>query len=49
MEKETAKDETVGSHHRLNKHESEKTPRDSEGLGSLGSCSPRGRKESGRT
>ena len=31
--------EMVGWHHRLNRHESEKTPRDSEGRGSLEHCS----------
>ena len=36
----------VGWHHRLNGHESELTPRDSEGQGSLASCSSRGCKES---
>ena len=34
----------VGWHHRLNGHESEQTPRDSEGQGSLARCSPWGRK-----
>jgi len=46
LKKETAKDEIVGSNHQLKEHEFEKTPRDSEGLGSLWSCSPWGRKES---
>ena len=32
------KDEMVGWHHRLNGHEFEKTPRDSEGQGSLAGC-----------
>ena len=36
----------VGQHHRLNGHESEKTPEDSEGQRSLVCCSPWGRKES---
>ena len=36
--------EMVGWHHRLNEHESEQTPGDSEGQGSLACCSPRGRK-----
>ena len=33
-------DEMVGWHHRLNGHESEQTLGDSEGQGSLASCSP---------
>ena len=37
-EGEDTKDETVGWHHRLNGHESEKTPEDSEGQGSLECC-----------
>ena len=37
-------DEMVGWHHRLNGHESEHTPGDGEGQGSLACCSPRGRK-----
>ena len=32
-------DETVGWHHRLNGHEFEQTPGDSEGEGSLACCS----------
>ena len=44
-----AEDEMVGWHHRLNGHESEQTPGDSEGQGSLACCSPRGRKESDTT
>ena len=35
----------VGWHHRLNGHEFEQTPEDSEGQGSLECCSPRGHKE----
>ena len=35
----------VGWHHRLPGHESEQTPGDSEGLGGLVCCSPRGRRE----
>ena len=35
----------VGWHHRLTEHESEETPRDGEGHGSLVCCSPWGRKE----
>ena len=38
-------DEIVRCHHRLNGHESEQTPGDSEGQGSLVHCSPWGRKE----
>ena len=38
-------DEMVGWHHQLNGHESEQTPGDSEGQGSLACCSLRGRKE----
>ena len=37
-------DEMVGWHHRLNGHEFEQTPGDSEGQGSL-VCSPWGHKE----
>jgi len=36
-------DEIVRCHHRLNGHESEQTPGDSEGQGSLVHCSPWGR------
>ena len=36
----------VGWHHRLDEHEFEGTLGDSEGQGSLASCSPWGRKES---
>ena len=42
-------DETVGCHHRLNEHEFEQTLGDSEGQGSLASCSPWGHKESDMT
>ena len=35
----------VGWHHRLNRHEFEQAPGDSEGQGSLESCSPWGHKE----
>ena len=42
-------DEMVGWQHRLYGHESEKTPGDSEGQGSLAWCSPWGHKESDRT
>ena len=37
-------DEMVGWHHRLNGHEPEQTPGDSEGQGSLACCSPWGHK-----
>ena len=33
-------DEVVGWHHQLNGYEVEQTPRDSEGQGNLGCCSP---------
>ena len=39
-------DEMVGWHHRLNGHEFEQTPGDSEEQGSLECCSPWGLKES---
>ena len=39
----------VGWHHRLNGHEFEQTPGDSEGQGSLVCCSPWGYKESDMT
>ena len=42
-------DEMVGWHHRLKEPESEQTPGDSEGQGSLVCCSPWGCKESGMT
>ena len=42
-EKGTTEDEMVGWHHRLNGHEFEQTPGDSEGQGSLACCSPWGR------
>ena len=44
-EKRVAEDEMVRQHHRLNGHESEQTPEDSEGQGSLAYCSPWGHKE----
>ena len=44
-EKRAAEDELVGWHHRLNAHEFEQTPQDSERQGSLVCCSPRGHKE----
>ena len=43
-EKGTTEDEMVGWHHRLHAHESEKTPEDGEGQGSLECCSPWGQK-----
>ena len=48
-EKGAVKDKMVGWHHRLNGHEFEQAPGDSEGQGSLACCSPRGRKESDTT
>ena len=39
----------IGWHHRLNGHESEKTPGDGEGQGSLEGYSPWGHKESDTT
>ena len=41
--------EIVGWHHQLNGHEFEQVPGDVERQGSLGCCSPRGRKESDMT
>ena len=49
MEKGAPEDEMVGWHYQLNGHESEQTPGDSEGQGSLVCCSPWGRKESDMT
>ena len=43
--KGTAEDEMVGLHHRLNGHEFEQTPGNSEGQGSLVCCSSWGHKE----
>ena len=43
-EKGTTEDEMVGWYHRLNGHEFEQTPGESEGQGSLECCSSRGRK-----
>ena len=37
--------EMIGWHHRLNGHEFEQTPGDSEGQGSLACCGPWGHKE----
>ena len=48
-EKGVIEDETVGWHHRLNRHGLEWTPGDSEGQGNLVCCSPRGHKESDTT
>ena len=48
-EKGMTEDKTVGWHHRLNGHEFEQAPGDSEGQGSLVCCSPRGHKELGMT
>ena len=42
-------DEMVGWHHQFSGHESEQTPGDGEGQGSLACCSPRGREESNMT
>ena len=42
-------DKMVGWHHQFNRHEFEQTQGDSEGQRSLGSCSPRGDKESDTT
>ena len=47
--KGVTEDEMIGWHHRLNGHEFEQTPGDSEGQGGLVSCSPWGRKESDTT
>ena len=48
-ENRTTKREMVGWHHRLNGHEFEQTPRDSEVQGSLACCSPWGSNESHMT
>ena len=48
-EKGMTKDEMVGWHHQLNRHEFEQAPGDSEGQGSLACCSPWGHKESDTT
>ena len=39
-EKGVTEDRMVGWHHQLSGHESERTPGDSEGQGSLACCSP---------
>ena len=44
-EKGMKEDEVVGCHHRLNGDESEQTPRDGEGQGSLACCSSWGCKK----
>ena len=44
-EKGITEDEMVGWPHQFNRHESETTPGDSGGQGSLACCSPWGRKE----
>ena len=41
----TTKNEMIGWHHQLKGHESEQTPGDGEGQGSLARCSPWGHKE----
>ena len=48
-EKRVTEDEMVGWPHQLNRHESEQTPGDGEGQGSLAWCSPQGCKESDTT
>ena len=48
-EKGATVDKMVGWHRRLNGHEFEQTPGDSEDLGGLACCSPWGRKESDMT
>ena len=48
-EKGTTEDEMVGWHHRLDRHELEQAPGDSEGQGRLACCSAWGRKESDMT
>ena len=47
--KGVAEDEMVRQHHQLNAQESEETPGDSEGQGSLVCCSPWGHKDSDMT
>ena len=48
-ERGTTEDEMIRWNHRLNGHEFEKTPGDSEGQGSLACYSPWGHKESDMT
>ena len=45
IEERKTEDEIVGWHHRLNVHEFEQIPGDSEGQGRLECCSPWSRKE----
>ena len=40
LEKQVTEDDMAGWHHRLNGHESEQAPGESEGQGSLACCSP---------
>ena len=47
--KGATEDEMVGWNHRLSGYESEQTPEDRGGQGSLACCSPRGHKESDTT
>ena len=49
QEEEATEDEIVGWHHKLNGHEFEQTPGDSEGQGNLECCGPWGCKESDTT
>ena len=44
-EKGTTEDDMVGWHHQINGHKFEKTPRDSEGQGSLACCTSQSCKE----
>ena len=48
-EKRVTKDEMIGWHHGLNRHEFEQSPGDGEGQGILSCCIPRGCKESDTT
>ena len=48
-QKSMEEDEMVKQHHQLNGHESEKTPGDSDGQGSLACYSPWGHKEADTT
>ena len=47
--REMTEDEMVGWHHQLNGHESEQTPGDGEGQGSVACCNSWDRKESNST
>ena len=49
LEKGVTEDEMVGCYHQLNRLESEQTPGDGEGQGSLVCCSPWDHKESNMT